>query len=382
MKYSYLIFLLASFVIIACNNNKKEKSQIFSKSQDIALERNENTPAFSRTQYLEEENDELFLALNKRKKSIYVYNLNTKELEDKINLPVKEKYSIADFYAVNLDSIYFIPEYTFKIGVLSNRKEKSYFFDLDISKILELNDKFNLGKIMEFAPTKIASLIIKNDKLLIPNMVNPNGDLSKQRPLFVFDLTSDDIVINAEIGRYPEKFIKQGKTIFPFHMISFCRNENEQTICNFMIDDTLYVYGEGNSSNPQKFSCKSEYVSDLPEPISINKSSNTNINKKMIENSFYQGIYYDKYRNVYYRIAKLKQDYKDDEGYINKDNFKYSIMVINQDFEVCAEQIFNHKDYLSNSLLVSKKGILLKKPDNKTGVSRYTLFKLDESCLK
>lgn len=382
MKYSYIIFLIASFNIIACNNNKKENSQVFSKSQDIAIERNKNTPAFSRTQYLEEKNDELLLALNERKKSIYVYNLETKELEEEINVPVKEKYSIADFYAVNLDSIYFIPKNTFKIGVLSNRQEKSYFFDPEMSKILEFKDKFDLGKIMEFTPTKIAALIIKNSKLLVPNMINPNGNLSRQRPLYVFDLSSDEIDINSEIGRYPKKFMKQGKTIFPFHWMSFCRNESEQTICNFLIDDTLYVYDDSNSSNPQKFSCKSDYISDLPKQRAINKSRSTNINKKLIENSFYQGIYYDKYRDVYYRIAKLKHDYKDDEGYINKEKSRYSIMVINQNFEVCAEQIFNHKDYLSNSLLVTKEGILLKKPDNKTGVSRYTLFKLDESCLK
>ena len=96
-----------------------------------------------------------------------------------------------------------------------------------------------------------------------------------------------------------------------------------------------------------------------------------NLIKERSKEAVYANIIFDKYRNTYYRIAKHKSNSN------NLKDFKFSIMILDKNFNILGEQIFNNLEYNISACFVSKNGLLLKKQDDLSGITKYDIYKVN-----
>jgi len=368
----FLKFLFIGLILNSCIHiDNKTVDDAFIKSKDIVLKRAENAPDFFYTCYFEKDSEEYFMGVEENSSVICVYSLKKSNFLKRMKLPFKRK--LRGIFSSNTDSIFFSLNNASEIYLLKNYLEIDTVISFTDDKLTKNNLLNTFGYVIEFLPSQLAPLWVQGNNIYIHNLIVPFLNLSKQIPLFVFENNSDKIIVNTKTGRFPSSLCLQDKTFFPFdNIFSFTVNSDLQTVCSYGPDNNLYVFKD--SVLIQSVLCKSEHFV-TPETISINDINNSAIiEKRFMENTTYSGIYYDKYRDIYYRTVKLKAKYLLDEGYINSDNFLYSIMLIDKNFNIIAEQLFENEKYLLNSLMVTKDGFMLKKKDDFSGNTYYSIF--------
>jgi len=89
----------------------------------------------------------------------------------------------------------------------------------------------------------------------------------------------------------------------------------------------------------------------------------------------YDGLIYDKYRSVIYRIVKHEQPYKNSDDMKNLMNeSSWSILILDKDLKVLGEAIFDEKLYDFMNVFVNKEGLIVKHLDEKDGVIKASIF--------
>ncbi|MDR2835140.1 MAG: DUF4221 domain-containing protein [Bacteroidales bacterium] len=371
MKYKIIALLIISLLIFVSSCNKgKIYNDILIKTREVEFRRDKNVKEFVIVKFLTIDSTNLIVHLDIDVNKLYYYSLNSGELVKELKIPYRRK--ISDFWLNNMSSIYFIPQYSSQILKYDNDNT------IDTIIFFTPNDllKFDLGHLFEFLPTVLSQLYIKDSTYYVTNTFPEQGFLEEHRPFLIIDKNK----INTKIGRFPKEIIIKGKTFFPFNLFpSFTINEkkNQITIV-YNTDNNLYVYND--TVLIKKISCKSAFVTNLPKPINQLKNDEFNsekINLRGLEFDFYAGIYYDNYNNLYYRTVKLKNNSMND-----LEDYNFSIMILDENFNIIGEQLFNAKDYDFTSLLVTKEGVLLRKIDDLSGISRYTTFRLNSKYIK
>lgn len=97
----------------------------------------------------------------------------------------------------------------------------------------------------------------------------------------------------------------------------------------------------------------------------------------------YTGIFYDKYRNVYYSVFLKGLPVNDSDG--NKHDhmdLPVSIIIFNEDFEYCGEVALERNTYFNN-FICTKKGLLIpmshpNNPDTDESILRFQVFALEK----
>lgn len=96
----------------------------------------------------------------------------------------------------------------------------------------------------------------------------------------------------------------------------------------------------------------------MPTTKDENNKTTEYRSKYATENSVYWRLYFDPYRNLYYRVVLHKEKYYNKDGTVNPAHQKaWSLQVINEHFELLYEITFPSKKYDFNSLLILPKGI-------------------------
>jgi hypothetical protein len=78
---------------------------------------------------------------------------------------------------------------------------------------------------------------------------------------------------------------------------------------------------------------------------------------------------YDKYRDVYYRIAYPETEMENGENYLEifrtgRKNF--SIIILDKEFKIIGETLFPDYTYISNTMFVSEKGLFIRSNHHKS----------------
>lgn len=142
-------------------------------------------------------------------------------------------------------------------------------------------------------------------------------------------------------------------------------NRKAELVSSFPIDHYLTVID--TERDVERVLVKSRYLSALPH-LQERTDDSKALMKALNTAGYYLGILYDVERDRYYRLVKLpKSDGK--EGAI------YSVMVINNRFELLAESIFDGGTYLFEKGVFAAKGALFVLSNPKTQ-GQMTFMKL------
>ena len=84
--------------------------------------------------------------------------------------------------------------------------------------------------------------------------------------------------------------------------------------------------------------------------------------KEMCELPIYGNIIYDKYRNVYYRVAYPEKDYDMAENFVElwqSGRGLFSIMILDENLNVIGETLLPENKYRSDLMLVLENGLYI-----------------------
>ncbi|MEG1555269.1 MAG: DUF4221 family protein [Bacteroidales bacterium] len=366
-----MVLLGVLLFIFNCN---KTPTQCLKYEREITLTRATEEAEYFYTQYIDKENGEdLILGNPQNSKTLYYHNLNDGSIVKKVVLPCRQ--AIRGFYCDRNDDIYYCPNHSPELLKYSHQTfQIDTLLNMDIPYLENcIKHNIKLGVGIEFMVAPCSPLIINKPYYYIPNIIHPDYNILEQPPLYIFEEVADSLLIHTEIVHFPDKLHQNGKSLFPYNLgITYTINDKNELIVSHFADHHIYVYN--NDKLDTIVLCKSKYVDKLPSFINKNEIHNEQVyvQRSYSENS-YVGIYYDKYRNLYYRIAKLKSKFADSHS----DQSDFVVIIIDENFKMIGEQIFNHTDYLSVGLIITKEGLLLKKTDNYSGKTRYGLFKIN-----
>lgn len=252
--------------------------------------------------------------LTKFNNSIYFYDSNDKQFIRKIKVDVKSIGKIQGYHYVSDDSI-FVYSYSkgYVFGIDSN---SNIFCKHKISSYPRNSDRIIYPYTYLQTP---APLVISEHNILSVGFVTGETDLEtySNRPvvsIFSMDSNSQRFVVN-----YPEQYKEYNwGGSFTYRMPYFCYNNNE-LIISFPASHELIKYSIATKRQSSYYS-GSAIINGI-KPFHIKKSIDDKsfVWSWYMSNPSYEGVFYDKYRNLYYRIARLPDtNYKDGERGNNK----------------------------------------------------------------
>jgi hypothetical protein len=148
--------------------------------------------------------------------------------------------------------------------------------------------------------------------------------------------------------------------IGPELSFSRCFNGSE-FIYSFFFEENIIVASQDHKQ-VKKISAKSKYIDKINDPHEKRPSDAILGAKRMCEAAFYGSLLYDSYRDVYYRIVYPETEMEANEDYIElwqTGRKRFSIMILDHDFNVIGETLFPDYLYKSNELFVGKEGLYI-----------------------
>jgi len=340
--------------------------------------------------YQYNENDDALLVLSRDSHIINAYSTSKKTLNYSIPLD-SIKYRISGFYFHNEDSVFLLSSYTNYIYLVNSSgniiKQWSWKFpdDYDAFEIPFINKNMTV----EFRCSMRNPLLWYNNMLFTGNasFYPPPYELYDKKlgfaymknefPHLIIDLSRNELKINNKTGKWPDIY-QQFECYAPSgDKYSRTINNKGQLIFSYPVDHCIYIYNQNKLL--QKVKCKSKYI-DKFYPCNYFKfyNDNTYIRQYSVESPGYASIIYDKYRDVYYRVACHRFIAKNKDGTVNSYNNKpWSVMVLGNKYEIIDEMLMNTDKFNYWDMIVTKEGLLIGNNNDQNGKDiSFTLFTL------
>lgn len=357
-----LLFLL--FSIISCQTDKPNDYLIFNDflTNQVFLSLDDSTSLdFFFIHTYSDSSKNFFLSLNPITNSVDKYSLESCELVKRISVPIDGPEGIngilQGFTYHNSDSIFLYIKGKVNGGIIINDEGKF------IDRLRHRDVESEARTLINHTSTGSNPTIKINGKLYFMryplfDTYNPSN-INDQYPLSLsYDLTKKELEFDSLIT-YPTFYQNEIWSIFD---LTFSRtfNEKKQTVISWPLLDYLLIYDIQNGKMSKK-SAKSILDKEISKPYPgtprADQPDNTTLSGLR-----YRTIIYDPWKSLYYRIAVLPLSDVDGKQYFpNSYEQEFSILVLDQDFNLLKEVFFPGKVYNHFNISVNRKGLLLMK---------------------
>lgn len=189
----------------------------------------------------------------------------------------------------------------------------------------------------------------------------------------IFDLKSPGKAVVNSSGLWPQSY-REGNGYRDYYP-QRCINASGQVVHGFGADDSLFVYENG--TRVASHYVKSKYMTALREYPDDSTGNYAYVDRYTVEEPRYLSLDYDPYRKMYYRIVHHAQQYvSKDSITINQSIDKnWSLMMLDENFNVVGDVVFDPKQYLP-AVLITSKGILVMRRNESLTMPKatFTLF--------
>jgi hypothetical protein len=331
---------------------------------------------FMRISFVEEGEREYLLHQNEFKKAIQVFDLETGLVVHKILYPHEQPLGIKvvqGITAICLDSIFIFMPLSIRGSILINREGEilnRYMpaKEEDLEKSLINHVSFGA------MPTLFDGKNLRFIQLPTFEVSNPSNINDTYKFEMLYNLESNEIE-EAEESGFPEFY--QNK-IWPTQDISISRimDKRGRIIYSWRFLDSLVVVENGVAL---KKLAKSNFKDEEMKPFQMVPNKDQNM-EKIIQSTKYYGIYYDEFRDVFYRTVQHPGVFdkngipKEMDGLRN-----FSVIVLDRDFNKLKEVTFPGGIYNIYRAFVGKRGFYLPKnnvmnPDLKEDTLSIDIF--------
>jgi len=366
MKYIKIFVLSFLLLIIGCS--KKDILEL-NKSITIDME----YPVLTISNSLNDNNDGLFIVYQ----DIIESSINVSQIDTSgyvgTRIKLDSKFSRINFFNLflhSLDSVFQFSPY--------NNSIKLFNFEGELQK------EFFIPK--EYLPTTNPDnpILFLNNNVIVFNTSN-SLDINtskarieyytKIRPvLSIVDFNSASPSI-FNLGIFPDSYIEKGRDFNDFFP-KVCINCDNEIVFSFNYDN--YVYIIDKNGKEIKYNCSSKHIGDF-NPIPESKFSDMSYLKQYhMEQPRYTNIVYDRFHDVYLRIASHKVE-TDNMGHVIRSS--WSIIVLDNNYKKLGETLFDRKDYSDAIIITKKEGIYIANTpsfDKKSQKLKLSLFKINK----
>jgi hypothetical protein len=295
---------------------------------------------------------------NEFEQEILFYELDSGKMIKRITFPREGKNSIVggflgfqvyDFNHIYIPSIY---------------QNKIYLSDStgNINRIIDFERTVSGQELIPFIPCMYGEIVFMDNKLYIPQTINPKlgeGIIENSPICAVIDtLSGNNHVLPMKFPRLITK--RDIGTSAGVGLNYFRCFDGKRFIYSFYYSDNLYA-ADINHSNVTKYTVKSIYANAVEVPNGQLTERNEML-KYNLEHSRYGRIYYDSYREVFYRIVYHEGIYNKDEKKSNvasSSRRKFSIMILDKDLNIIGETLFPGHFFEPNLLFITEKGLYI-----------------------
>ena len=360
----WIIVVVVGTLLFSCSGNQTYKNlePRQAKNENIEFEIEDfeiridslTYPSYSIFQNIWLNDSSYLLGLNRRMNSIDVFNLTSRQFSKHINIYRKGPDGfdqISSFYMYNWDSIFLFN--FIQLAIADSRGVITAKWDLLESGIQDFEGSASFGTDLGFGlhySKQRNSVFLK----YVPRDVDFGSDEFYARP-FVAELDLDSLHLETIPFQY-SKYLKEnyvGAMDMPF--LSFYGN---RIICCFTGESNIYVYDLENEQT-RVYGGRSAYTRSIASPITSN-AVNEEIIVHRAESASYFNVWYDPYRNLYFRFhfGDIKHQYSEDVNETFRHKVLY-LMIFNMNFELIREIELEKYLYLPEFYGVTKEGIVL-----------------------
>lgn len=184
---------------------------------------------------------------------------------------------------------------------------------------------------------------------------------------------------------YPPLFQEEYANVAGGYRFSYDYNYKEgRLVCGFFGYDSLMVTDD--LKHIQWYNGKSKYLKSMRPKLRDSMSGLKSIVESH-ERPKYWHVMYDKYRDVYYRFVEMPYELAPDESPYDEPRGKeFSVIVLNNQFEIIGETKFPGKKYFYKMCFVGRDGLYISEnnlanPDFDEDKLVFTCFKIKETGL-
>lgn len=363
---SYIILSIFIFVSGGCKHNSDKNDyhhyELKVTPDILSFQLDNNTSLLIKALFLFTDKDgkEYLTFQNDKEPEILFYSIDNKQIYKKLELEVEGNNGVGAFlgyYIKNMDEIYLTSLY--------------YPTIIKINRNGEIIEKTNLQEYTEKPITSFQSMsfcyrpiFFINNKMYIHQSVNKEngGDnfITKSPLTITLDTLSKEIAISTftfppilEPGDY---FTNSLGVEYNYS----CCFDEKNIIYSFGSDENIYITSTENDLE-KKIPIKSQYIKDITPPKHRPEDIQEGI-RKMSEIALYGNLIYDKYRDVYYRIAypKTEIDNKENGSDIWQFGRKlFSIIILDNEFNIIGETLFPEYTYISTLMFIREDGLYI-----------------------
>jgi hypothetical protein len=239
--------------------------------------------------------------------------------------------------------------------------------------------------IPSFRSTTFEPLVIVNDTFYVTQVPMPGKDPDAWPVSCYIDTT------HKHVGTLPFHFppiLKAGerRTVGIGVELSYSRCfDGSRFVYSFYFEEAITV-ASPDHRDVQKIPAKSKYISRL-NPREKRSPDMFEGAKRLCEVPFYGDLIYDRYRDVYYRIAYPETEMEAEaEGRTYIDIWttgrkRFSIIILDKDFNIIGETLFSDYKYCSKFMFVDEDGLYIrsnhiKSPDFDENKLMFTCLEL------
>jgi hypothetical protein len=356
MKIFLYIFFLLNLAFQSCSKKINEDRYFLERSdRQLNFPLTENTRSFilALFPYMDKNGKEYLTFQNQSKNEILFYNIDTQNLEFKIEIAMEGSNGVGEFigYQIyNLDSIFL----TIGGGV----QEISI-----VDKYATLKDKISYEKTDEGDPLSAGyslsnvyhPIIFLDNQLYITSGCNRWAE--KNPVCVVIDLRTYSVQALSGFS-YPtfQRADNHAKKAGVEEYMSRVFN-GKNFIYSFYFKEDIYITSIDHQAINQ-LEIKSKYINKIGH---YDDYGNLTF-EDMCENPNYGNLFYDKYRDVYYRIAYPKTEIE--KGIRGMELMQYgrknfSILILDKNFNIIGETLFPDYTYNSTLMFIREDGLYI-----------------------
>lgn len=377
MKYYHLFYILIPFVC-CCNKHtsNENKCQLQTSDSIIHIAIAPNISCTSRNiRYFSNKGRE-YLAVQNAYKGLSIYGLDNgsliKDIFPQIEGPDGIDSPMAGFDIVNFDTIFLLTD-----GI----RDRMVIIDSGAHIIKKI--KFDISYQPYFPLTNLWSsygqtVNCDGKKMIIGSVCMDTEDSftdnHKQNIAYCYDTDADSVY------SYPLKFPDLMKQKMPIvYSEANVLIHNNKVVLSYSLGHQ--VFASTNDGVWTTYVLKSKYVNK-----SFDSGFGNDVLESMrnfVESPYYLSLVYDKYRNVYYRFVYPGIDVTRQDDVMKLGEFRrvFSVMIIDEDFNVLGETLMPENTYNSNMFFINEAGLWIstnhpENPDFDEDAINFQLFTL------
>ena len=376
MKRNLMLFiiLIIQFVLITACSHKNKETNVLTKYKTIKIAVDDsvaNHQILLRYYYNKNSSESFLYFFNEIRNTIEIYNIDSKKLFKLIRLHDPIDYD--EVYIQNFDSIFYYNRYEEKLRLCNIEGDiyKTWNFHNDL-RIKNSDDfyeaSFFSGESMQFLNNKIyinvgAPYFPK--KFYLYNI------------LLIYDLNTNSGYTTIT---FPDNYLHNKD--FAKYGSDYCI-ANDKLVFSYQVNHNIYIYDlKGNFV--KSYPAKSNYLENFPYLDPEDERNMTAYRKIRDSVGEYVSINYDPYEKLYYRIVSHNYPQYGDKNrvYHFLDN-NWSIIFLDTNFKIIAEQAFPGKKYDIYSIFPTNEGfMIMENPKFDKYNLTFDIFKINKDKIR